>query len=301
MEIRIGTRGSKLALRQTEWVKERLSSLFPEHSFQVVKITTTGDKITDAPLAKIGGKGLFVKEIEEALLRGEIDMAVHSMKDLPVQLPPGLKIGAITQREDPRDVLISKRGGLGDLPPGSVIGTSSLRRRVQLLMINPRWQIRPLRGNLDTRLRKLRTEELSAIIVAAAGLIRLHLEGEATEYIPPEVILPAVGQGALGVEIRQGDKLEEIVSALHHPFTALAVRAERAFLAKLEGGCQVPIAAYGKVEGEKVILQGMVASLDGGRVFRGEEEGDDPEEVGVRLGERLLEAGAEEVLREIWR
>ncbi|RLB07867.1 MAG: hydroxymethylbilane synthase [Deltaproteobacteria bacterium] len=299
--IRIGTRGSKLALKQTTWVRDRIAARYPEISLEVVRIRTTGDKITDVPLAKVGGKGLFVKEIEEALLRGEIDLAVHSMKDVPTELPPGLHLGAITERQDPRDVLISRNGrGLRELPSGARIGTSSLRRKAQLLGINPHWEVVPLRGNLDTRIRKLETEGLDAVILAAAGVCRMGLEGEITEYFTPEVMLPAVGQGALGIECRVDAEANELIAFLHHPESAMAVRGERAFLRQLQGGCQVPIAAYGEVRGGKLLLQGMVARLDGSKFFRAEAEGEDPEEVGRRLAEDLLAQGAEKVLREIY-
>ncbi len=299
--IKIGTRGSKLALQQSTWVRERIAARYPGISLEVVRIRTTGDKIADVPLAKVGGKGLFVKEIEEALLGGEIDLAVHSMKDVPTELPPGLHLGAITEREDPRDVLVSRDGrGLQDLPPGARIGTSSLRRKAQLLGINPRWEIVPLRGNLDTRIRKLETEGLDAVILAAAGVRRMGLEGRITEYLPLEVMLPAVGQGALGIECRQDAEVNELIAFLHHPESAAAVRGERAFLRRLQGGCQVPIGAYGEMYKERLLLRGMVARLDGSHLFRTQAQGEDPEEVGERLAEDLLAQGAEEVLREIY-
>ncbi|UCC66544.1 MAG: hydroxymethylbilane synthase, partial [Deltaproteobacteria bacterium] len=246
--MRIGTRGSKLALQQTAWVQDRIAARYPELPLKVIRIRTTGDKITDVPLAKVGGKGLFVKEIEEALLSREIDLAVHSMKDVTTELPPGLHLGAITEREDPRDVLVSRDGRrLEELPRGSRIGTSSLRRRAQLLGVNPRWEIVPLRGNLDTRIRKLKTEGLDAVILAAAGVRRMGLEGSITEYLSLEVMLPAVAQGALGIECRKYTQVNELLSFLHHPESAMAVKGERAFLRRLHGGCQVPIAAYGEV------------------------------------------------------
>jgi len=299
--IRIGSRGSKLALRQTEWVKERLSRLFPSLSFEIVVIKTRGDKVTDVPLAHIGGKGLFVKEIEEALLRGEIDMAVHSMKDVPTELPQGLRIAAVPEREDPRDVLISRNGLSFDrLADGARIGTSSLRRKAQLLHLNPRWRVEPLRGNLDTRIRKLHTEGLDAILVAAAGIRRMGLEERVTEYISPDLILPAAGQGALGIEVREDAGMDELLLPLNHPPTAVAVEAERAFLRHLGGGCQVPIAAYGEWINGKVRLKGLIFSPDGERSFWGEEEGGDPEEVGRKLAQRLLKEGGEKILKEIY-
>lgn len=299
--IRIGTRGSTLALQQTAWVRDKLAESYPDITLEVIRIRTTGDKIIDVPLAKVGGKGLFVKEIEEALVRGEIDLAVHSMKDVPSELPPGLHLGAITEREDPRDVLVSRDGcKLGQFPPGARIGTSSLRRGAQLLGINPRWEIVPLRGNLDTRIRKLKTEGLDAVVLAAAGVRRMGLEGLITEYLPSEAMLPAVGQGALGIECRQHDEINGLINFLHHRETAMAVSGERAFLRRLQGGCQVPIAAYGEVNRRELRLRGMVARLDGSHIFRSQAQGEDPEEVGERLAEDLLSRGAGEVLREIY-
>jgi hydroxymethylbilane synthase len=299
--IRIGTRGSKLALRQTVWVRERIAEHHPGIQIEVVRIKTTGDKITDVPLATVGGKGLFVKEIEEALLRKEIDLAVHSMKDVPTELPAGLHLGAITEREDPRDVLVSRDGlRLQAFPPGARMGTSSLRRGAQLLGVNPQWKIIPLRGNLDTRIRKLKTEDLDAVILAAAGVRRMGLEDRVTEYLPPDVMLPAVGQGALGIECLQEGAVNELIAFLNHPDSAMAVEGERAFLRRLEGGCQVPIAAYGEIRAGELLLRGMVAHLDGSRFFRAEAQGDDPETVGERLAEDLLAQGADKVLQEIY-
>lgn len=299
--IRIGTRASKLALRQSTWVRERIAEQHPGLHTDVVRIKTTGDKIIDVPLAKVGGKGLFVKEIEEGLLRGEIDLAVHSMKDVPTELPPGLHLGAISEREDPRDVLVSRDGrGLRELPVGARIGTSSLRRGAQLLGINPQWEIVPLRGNLDTRIRRLETEGLDAVILAAAGVHRMKLEDKITEYLPPEVMLPAVGQGALGIECLQEGAVNELIAFLSHPESTMTVAGERAFLRRLRGGCQVPIAAYGEVRGGGLSLRGLVARLDGSQFFRAKAEGEDPERVGELLAEDLLAQGAEEVLREIY-
>jgi hydroxymethylbilane synthase len=299
--IRIGTRGSKLALRQTVWVRERIAERHPGIQIEVVKIKTTGDRITDVPLATVGGKGLFVKEIEEALLRKDIDLAVHSMKDVPTELPAGLHLGAITEREDPRDVLVSRGGlSLGEIPPAARVGTSSLRRGAQLLGMNPQWKIIPLRGNLDTRIRKLKTEDLDAVIVAAAGVRRMGLEDRVTEYLAPEVMLPAVGQGALGIECLQEGPVNELIAFLNHPDSAMAVEGERAFLRRLEGGCQVPIAAYGEMRAGELHLQGMVAHIDGSRFFRAEAQGKNPEAVGEQLAEDLLAQGADKVLEEIY-
>lgn len=299
--IKIGTRGSALALRQAAWVRERIAHRHPALHIEVVRIKTTGDNITDVPLAQVGGKGLFVKEIEEALLRGEIDLAVHSMKDVPSELPSGLHIGAVTEREDPRDVLVSREGrGLRELPSEARIGTASLRRGAQLLGINPRWEIIALRGNLDTRIRKLKTEDLDAVILAAAGVRRMGLEDKVTEYLSLEVMLPAVGQGALGIECRKEDAVNELIAFLNHPESALAVEGERAFLRRLEGGCQVPIAAFGQVRGGGIFLRGLVARLDGTHILRAEIQGDDAEVAGRRLAEDLLAQGAGDVLREIY-
>ncbi|MBO8127376.1 MAG: hydroxymethylbilane synthase, partial [Firmicutes bacterium] len=274
-EVVIGTRGSQLALWQANWVHSELSRRFPDIKFTLKKITTTGDKILDSPLAAIGDRGLFVKEIELALERGEIDLAVHSMKDVPTQIPPYMKISAISRREDPRDVLISdKWGSFFELPEGARVGTSSLRRIAQLKAARPDLHFENIRGNIDTRLRKLKDEDLDAIILAAAGMLRLGWADRITEFIPFEISLPAVGQGALGVETRAGDQeIIELVQTLHHPATAAAVEAERGFLVHLEGGCQVPIGAHGQVDGDEVILDGLVASLDGSMVIRGQKRG----------------------------
>jgi hydroxymethylbilane synthase len=283
-------------------VQKRIVERYPGLVIDVVQIRTTGDKITDVPLAQVGGKGLFVKEIEEALLRKEIDLAVHSMKDVPTELPVGLHLGAITEREDPRDVLISRDGqGLEQLPPRARIGTSSLRRKALLLGINPGWEIVPLRGNLDTRIRRLEAEGLDAVIVAAAGIRRMGLEERVAEYLPIKAMLPAVGQGALGIECCQEGAINSLIAFLSHRESVMAVEGERAFLRRLGGGCQVPIAAYGEMEGERLLLQGMIARLDGSHLVRAEAEGYDPEAVGVKLAEDLLAQGAEEVLQEIYR
>mgnify|MGYP001583575981 FL=1 len=244
-ELRIGTRGSQLALNQAHWVKEKLVEAHPDLNVMLIKIKTTGDKIQDAPLAKIGGKGLFVKEIEEALIHRRIDLAVHSIKDVPTEFPEGLHLSAITKRGDPRDVFISRDGTiLKDLPQKAKIGTSSLRRQAQLLHFRKDLELLPLRGNLDTRLKKLKTMNLDGIVLALAGVKRLGLEERITEIIPTEISLPAIGQGALGIETRQGDQeVEGQIQFLNHKDSWIAISAERAFLKKLEGGCQVPIAA----------------------------------------------------------
>jgi len=302
--LRIGTRGSALALWQAEWVKSQLLGEQPELMVELVVIKTTGDKILDVPLAMVGGKGLFVKEIEEALLDGRADLAVHSVKDMPAELPEGLHLAAMPPREDPRDALISKNGaGLDRLPHGARVGTSSLRRAAQLLHLRPDLRIETLRGNVDTRLRKLESEGLDAIVLAAAGLKRMELSQVISEYLEPERILPAVGQGALGIETRIADLFtNEIVASLIHQQTVTTVRAERAFLKRLEGGCQVPIGAYATMEGETLILTGMVADLKGFRLIRKEMRGDarQPELVGESLAEVVLQSGGREILAEIY-
>ncbi len=293
-----------LALWQADWVKSELEK---KHGLEVEldRIKTTGDKITDVPLAMVGGKGLFVKEIEEALLSGRVHLAVHSMKDVPTFFPEGLGLTAITEREDPRDVAVVREGKkLFELPEGAKIGTSSLRRQAQLLAKRPDLEIAQLRGNIDTRLRKLEEGLYDAVILAGAGIRRLGWAEKITEYIEPEVMLPAVGQGALGIETRMDDaETNELVAFFDHPATSAAVKAERAFLKRLEGGCQVPIASYGTVESEELTLTGLVASTDGKTVLRDSIKGprDEAEGLGTELAERLLKAGAYDILKELYR
>ena len=298
--IKIGTRGSKLALWQANWVKSSLNQKFPQHSIELVIIKTQGDKILDVPLAKVGGKGLFVKEIEQALLARQIDLAVHSMKDMPADIPPGLAIGAVPERENPADVLISRKGErFTELPPGSIIGTSSLRRAAQLQNARPDIRILPLRGNLDTRLRKLQTENLDAIVLAAAGVKRLKLEAHITEYLSTDIMLPAVGQGALCIEIRKDDpEIGPLVAALDHDETRMVVEAERAFLKRLGGSCQVPVAGYGTSDGSQLTLKGIVAELDGSDIIEGsiEAASESCEAMGIKLAEQLLSRGADKIL-----
>jgi hydroxymethylbilane synthase len=302
--IVLGTRGSKLAVQQSEWVQARLRVLAPEVTVTLRRIQTSGDKILDVPLANIGGKGLFVKEIEEALLAGEIDLAVHSMKDVPTQLPKGLAILCVPQREDPRDALISRTGcTFKDLPHGAKVGTSSLRRQAQFLHARPDLKIEMLRGNLDTRLRKLREGLYDAIVLAVAGLRRLGWTHEITEYLDPHISLPAIGQGALGIEGRQDDVLvRSLLSRLDHPVTRVAVLAERALLDRLEGGCQVPIAAHATVSGTGLRLEGLVASVDGKEMIRDVVEGttEHASDVGRQLAERLLARGGDKILKAIY-
>jgi hydroxymethylbilane synthase len=303
----IGTRGSKLALWQATWVKERLEATNPGLTCRLEKIKTTGDKILDVALAKVGGKGLFVKEIEEALLAGRIDLAVHSMKDVPTDLPEGLAIVAMTAREDPRDAVVSRSGSdLLSLPEGAAIGTSSLRRQVQLKNMRRDFVMKTLRGNVDTRLRKLEgeAEELDAIILAAAGMKRLGVDHRVTEYLSPEMMLPAVGQGVLGIESRVDDgQVSGAVSALNDDLTHKIVLGERAFLKRLEGGCQVPIGCFGQVEEGRYRLRGMVGHPDGEPVFSSELTGflEEAGQMGTALAEELLGQGASRVLEEVYR
>jgi len=329
----IGTRGSPLALWQAEHVADLLRGTDPAVSVRLESIRTTGDKILDVPLARVGGKALFVKEIEEALLAGRVDLAVHSMKDVPTDLPPGLAIASIPRRGDPGDVLLSRKGDrLDALRRGAVVGTSSLRRQAQLLHRRPDLRVVPLRGNLDSRIRKLASEGLDAIVLAAAGVGRLGLTDRITEFLDPKICLPAVGQGALGVEIRApgargaepraggegggeqrggeagGDRppapgsrdegIAALVARFDHPETHLAVRAERAVLRRLGGGCQVPIAAHATIDGGVVTLRGLVASPDGVALIRAERRGGiaDPEGLGSALAEELLSRGGSEIL-----
>jgi hydroxymethylbilane synthase len=301
--IRIGTRGSKLALWQAGWVKSILEKKFPPIHVELIIIKTQGDKILDVPLAKVGGKGLFVKEIEQALLARRIDIAVHSMKDMPADIPQGLCIGAIPERENPLDVFISRSGdGFNELAGGSVIGTSSLRRSAQLRHARPDMVIQPIRGNLDTRLKKLQSENFDALVLAAAGVKRLNLEHKVTEYLDPEFMLPAIGQGALCIEIRKEDStVGPLVASLDHAPTRTAVAGERAFLNRLEGGCQVPIAGHGRISENQFILTGLVAEVDGSRVIKGERSGppDSSETSGIELAEELLARGADKILEKL--
>ncbi len=301
MKIRIGTRGSKLALWQANHVKEMIEALSPENQVELVIIKTKGDKILDAPLAKIGGKGLFVKEIEEALLENQVDMAVHSMKDVPTELPHGLVIGAIPQREEPWDLLVVKEEAhLQDLPRGAKVGTSSLRRQSQLLARRPDLDIQPLRGNLDTRFRKLKETPLDAIVVALAGVKRLGINSLPMRVLSPQECLPAIGQGALALEVREGE-MQEILDALHHPETAACVTAERAFLASIGGSCQIPVAALATVEGQELKLQGLIASPKGEEIYRGERKGtlDQAQSMGEELAMDLLDQGGRRIIEAI--
>jgi hydroxymethylbilane synthase len=300
--IRIGTRGSALAVWQAKWVRSQLLPLYPESEVELVKIKTSGDKITDVPLAQVGGKGLFVKEIETALLEGRVDLAVHSMKDMPAEIPPGLCIGAVPEREASSDVLISRKGhSFEELPEGARVGSSSLRRGAQMRHLRPDMEVVPLRGNLDTRIRKLEMEALDAIVVAAAGVRRLGLEAHITQYLPESIMLPAIGQGALSIETREDQDSRRLVSAMDHRETRLAVESERAFLGRLEGGCQVPIAARAKVREDRLELTGMVAEVDGSVLLREEIAGpvSQHQSLGVELANRLLDKGGRRILKKI--
>jgi len=301
--IRIGTRDSKLALWQAQWVKEILERHFPDREFALTPMKTKGDKILDVPLPKIGDKGLFTKELEQGLLSEEIDLAVHSLKDLPTELPAGLRIGAYCQREDPRDVFLSKDGTpLSELPEGSVIGTSSLRRKAQLQYFRRDLSFTDLRGNLETRWRKLQESRLAGIVLAAAGVLRLGWQDRITEYISEEIILPAVGQGVIAVETAaHRSDMAEILQPLNHSDTEYAARAERAFLRKLEGGCQAPIGALAKVKEGKIYLRGNISSLDGAAVLETAQEGADPETTGREAAAKLKNLGADELLAAIRR
>ncbi len=320
-KIIIGTRASKLALWQAEWVKSELERLYPGIEVELNKIKTTGDKILDVPLAKVGGKGLFVKEIEEAMLRGEADIAVHSMKDVPTEFPEGLHLAVICKREDPRDAFITGRGEattrqagnavaayhampmkFADLKQGAVIGTSSLRRSCQLLHIRPDLKIEQLRGNLDTRIRKLDEGQFDAIILAAAGVKRLGWAERITEILSTKTSLPAIGQGAIGIECRTDGDINDLIVPLNDPETSICVRAERAFLKKLEGGCQVPIAAYARLEDKILVMEGLVGSVAGDIIIKEKIEGvpSDAEALGLALAERLLSRGAKKILDEVY-
>ena len=298
----IATRGSALALWQANWVKSRLTEAHSlEAEIRVIK--TTGDKQPELLLTRSGTKGLFIKEIEEALLAGEAHLAVHSLKDLPNDQPEGLKPAAYLEREDPRDVLIAPEGKrFADLAPGSRVGTSSLRRQVQLRRLRPELEFEDIRGNLDTRIRKLERGDYDAVVVAAAGVHRLGLKERITEYFPPEAVCPAVGQGVVAVEIRSADdETAKLVRALDHGPTRTTTEAERIFLRRLGGGCRIPIAAHGTLTKNGTLhLRGIVADPEGKRLLRAEIEGepDTPEQAGISLAEKLLAQGAEELIRQ---
>lgn len=300
-KIRIGTRDSQLAMWQAEWVKAQLSMLYPSAQFELVAMKTKGDKILDVSLSKIGDKGLFTKELETGLLLNELDLAVHSLKDMPTQLPEGLTISAFCKREEPRDVYISKNNvRLEDVPAGGIIGTSSLRRISQLKHYRPDLQFNDLRGNLNTRWSKLQDSEMDGIVLAAAGVKRLGWDDRMTQILPENLMLSAVGQGSIAIEIVESrSEIQEIVALINHIPTEQAVRAERALMRKLEGGCQVPIGALAQVIDGVISLQGMVASIDGTRLIRAEGRGTDPEAVGREVADLLISKGASAILAEI--
>lgn len=302
-KIIVGSRRSKLALTQTNWVINELKDLGVPFDFEVKEIVTKGDKILDVTLSKVGGKGLFVKEIEQAMMNQEIDMAVHSMKDMPALLPEGLIIGCIPKREDPRDALLSKdRLPFHQLPSGAVIGTSSLRRGAQLLAKRPDIEIKWIRGNIDTRISKLENENYDAIVLAAAGLARMGWSKDVvTEYLEPQICLPAVGQGSLAIECRQDDdELLAGLSKLNHDETSYTVKAERTFLDKMEGGCQVPIAGYAQlVDNDEIVLTALVAAPDGSKIYKEEVRGNNPEEVGIEAARLLSERGAKTLIDKV--
>ena len=303
-EIKIGTRASLLAITQSTMIKELIENQHPGITVELVRITTKGDKILDVPLAKVGGKGLFVKELEDALLDGRADLAVHSMKDVPTELPDGLHLGIVTERENPRDAFVSnKYADVVALPQGATVGTSSLRRKSQLAAMRPDLVIEDLRGNVDTRLRKLDEGQYDAIILASAGLNRLGKSDRIASLLEPVHMLPAIGQGALALELRKDDaELLDGISFLNHPATATAVMAERALLIRLEGGCQVPIGAYATIEGDTVTLTGLIASIDGKEILKEQMTGPAVEAaaMGTRLAEKLLDMGGREILDEVY-
>jgi len=303
--LRLGTRGSALALWQAHWVKGELERQWPGLHVELITIKTTGDKILNVPLADVGGKGLFTKEIDDALLAGRIDIAVHSMKDIPFMLPNGIEFGAIPEREDPRDAFISNGRMLGDLPPAAVIGTSSLRRQVQLRHSFPSIKLIPLRGNVDTRLKKVAAGEFDGIVLALAGLKRLGQEARVTQILDQNLMLSAVGQGALGIACRTGDSVARArLAPLDHCSTRLAVTAERGLLAVLEGSCKVPIAGHAEYQSGTITMRGLVANLAGTvvveeRISGNADSDSTARELGIKLGKQLVERGAGDILAEI--
>ena len=302
--LRIATRKSPLAMWQAEHVKSRLLALNPELTVELITFTTKGDIILDTPLAKIGGKGLFVKELEVAMLAGDADIAVHSMKDVPMEFPEGLELGVILERETPTDAFVSNNfKSLEELPQGAVVGTSSLRRQCQLQAKRPDLVIRSLRGNVQTRLGKLDSGEFDAIILASAGLLRLEMESRIAQYLTPEVSLPAGGQGAVGIELRSNDTATlELLKPLQDDTTAYRVTAERAMNRRLEGGCQVPIACYAEENNGELWLRGLVGSVDGKQMLTTEHRGPvaEAEALGIKAAEDLLGQGADKILAEVY-
>ncbi|CAD2226176.1 porphobilinogen deaminase (PBG) (Hydroxymethylbilane synthase) (HMBS) (Pre-uroporphyrinogen synthase) [Pseudoalteromonas sp. 3J6] len=303
--VRIATRKSALALWQAEFVKAQLEHFHDDVRVELVPMSTQGDIILDTPLAKIGGKGLFVKELEQAMLDGRADIAVHSMKDVPVEFPDDLELHTICEREDPRDAFVSNNfANIDALPQGAIVGTSSLRRQCQIRAMRPDLEIRDLRGNVNTRLAKLDSGQYDAIILAAAGLIRLEMGERIRDFIEPEVSLPANGQGAVGIECRIDDSVTKaLLAPLEHNETRIRVNAERAMNRHLEGGCQVPIGAYALVDGNQVHLRGLVGAIDGSEILRDEISGhvDDAEKLGIELAKKLLAQGADKILADVYR
>jgi len=304
-KLRLGTRGSKLALWQADWVAREIHKQLPDIDIEIVIIKTVGDKILDVALSKIGDKGLFTKEIENSLLAGEIDLAVHSMKDLPSFLAPGLTLGAVLKRENPQDVFIShKNYTLTSLPPHGLVGTSSLRRIAQLRALRPDIRMVDLRGNVETRIKKMQEQDLDGIVLAYAGVKRLGFSGQISEIIGTDLMLPAVGQGAIAIELRADDyETQKVITPINDDHTNLATKSERALLRELEGGCQVPIASLARIEGELIHLEGLVASMDGQILIKGSQSGqlDQAAEIGRLLARDLLARGADSILEEIKR
>jgi len=302
-ELRIATRSSPLALWQAEEVARRLKPLYPDLEVSLIKMKTRGDKLLDAPLAKVGGKGLFVKELEVGILEGRADIAVHSMKDVPVEFPEGLELALIMEREDPRDAFVSNHfDSLATMPAGKLVGTSSLRRQTQIRERYPHLEIDWLRGNVNTRLRKLDAGEYDAIILASAGLIRLGFEQRIKRALEPEECLPAIGQGAVGIEVRSDDiAVKQLLAPLAHADTARLITAERAMNKTLNGGCQVPIAGYAIFRDGQIYMRGLVGEPDGSRILRAEISGnvEHAASLGNRLAEDLLSQGAEDILRHL--
>lgn len=299
MKIRVGTRGSNLALIQTNWAIDRLKEKFPEVEFEVKIIKTKGDKILHLSLDKIGDKGLFVKEIESQLLEGEIDLAVHSMKDMPAEVVEGLKFAAVPKREDPRDVIILREGlnSFDELPIGATIGTGSKRRKYQLLRKRPDLNIVPIRGNIETRISKIESENLDGIVLAASGVIRADLEEKITEFLPVDLMIPAPAQGALALEIRENDEeLEKMIDAIKDEISQIQTDAERSYLAGIDGSCHIPMGAYCEVDGEKLILTGIFGDEDGEKITVASLEGekDNPKELGSNLAKLVLKKHREE-------
>jgi len=303
--LRIATRKSPLAMWQAEHVAQRLREEHIDLKVELVGMTTQGDRILDSPLAKIGGKGLFVKELEKGILNGEVDIAVHSMKDVPVGLPEGLHLAVILEREDPRDAFVSNDyASIDELPSGAIVGTSSLRRQCQLADRRPDLEIRPLRGNVNTRLRKLDEGEYQAVILAAAGLRRLGFRQRISAFLEPEQSIPAVGQGAIGIECRIDDeRVNRLIAPLHHQETACCVLAERAMNNRLMGGCQIPIAGYTVLNHDTLYMRGLVGEPDGSRIMRAERSAplDQWEKLGESVAEDLLDQGADQILSSLYR